>query len=824
VAIILVGIWSVVMVQAATAQASAACPAGATMDIVAHPDDDLLFQSPDLMHDIQSGKCVRTVYLTAGDRGDLTHLQARESGVKDAYAQMAGAANDWTTTDAGIPGHPMPLVTLSGLPTVSLVFVRLPEGFWGGGGTPQDETLQNLWLGNVSQMNTEDGSSAYTKQDLIATLTGLMNAMQPDTIRAQDYLGTFGDGDHDDHHAAAYFARSAHLSYATSHKFIGYMDYASENNPANVFDPDLTVKTNAFYTYLAWDSGPCGAPPECGTGDYTQWLNRQYIVGREPTDPSDPPPNPGPITTVTSPTANQTVSGTIDVAATAQDQSGSGIWLTAFRLDSSSSDAVAVDYASPWGFSLDTTKLTDGQHTLYVRGADHAGNVGPDATVTFTVDNADAPPSSPPPNPGPITSFTSPSANQTVCGSFDVAATAQDQSGTGMWLTAFRLDSPSSDAVAYDYSSPWGFSLNTTTLPDGAHTLYVRGADHAGNTGPDVTVAFNVDNSAAGACATAAPPPNPGPITSIASPVAAQIVSGTIDVTATAQDQSGTGMWLTAFRLDSSTSDAVAVDYSSPWGFSLDTTKLTDGQHTLYVRGADHAGNVGPDATVTFTVDNANAPPPSPPPNPGPITSIASPVAGQTVSGTIDVAAAAQDQSGTGMWLTAFRLDSPDSDAVAVDYSSPWGFSLDTTKLTDGQHTLYVRGADHAGNTGPDATVTFTVDNANAPPPSPPPNPGPITSIATPVAGQTVSGTIDVAATVQDQSGSGVWLTAFRLDDPDSGPLAVDYSSPWGFSLDTTALTNGLHTLFVRAEDKVLNTGPDATVTFYVGNSAGATG
>src|SRR4051812_23968879 len=57
-----------------------------------------------------------------------------------------------------------------------------------------------------------------------------MNAMQPDTIRAQDYVGTFGDGDHDDHHAGAFFAHSAHLSYATPHTFIGYVDYASEGN------------------------------------------------------------------------------------------------------------------------------------------------------------------------------------------------------------------------------------------------------------------------------------------------------------------------------------------------------------------------------------------------------------------------------------------------------------------------------------------------------------------------------------------------------------------------------------------------------------------
>lgn len=31
------------------------------MHVVAHQDDDLLFQSPDLLHDLQSGSCVTTV-------------------------------------------------------------------------------------------------------------------------------------------------------------------------------------------------------------------------------------------------------------------------------------------------------------------------------------------------------------------------------------------------------------------------------------------------------------------------------------------------------------------------------------------------------------------------------------------------------------------------------------------------------------------------------------------------------------------------------------------------------------------------------------------
>src|SRR5207245_233342 len=136
-----------------------------------HEDDDLLFQSPDILHDIQAGKCVRTVYVTAGERQDPTAMQVREEGVEAAYAVMAGVADSWTTTDAGIATHPMPLVTLAGRPNVSLVFVRLPQSEWGAVGTPADETLKNLWLGNIAKMTADDGSSAYTKSDLTATLS-----------------------------------------------------------------------------------------------------------------------------------------------------------------------------------------------------------------------------------------------------------------------------------------------------------------------------------------------------------------------------------------------------------------------------------------------------------------------------------------------------------------------------------------------------------------------------------------------------------------------------------------------------------------------------
>jgi GlcNAc-PI de-N-acetylase len=108
---------------------------GPTMTIVAHQDDDLLFTNPGVLHAIQSGSAVRTVYLTAGDDGMATsYWLTREDGPKAAYALMAGTANSWTQSDAGVPGHPIPVFTLSGHPGISLAYLRLPDGNLNGSG------------------------------------------------------------------------------------------------------------------------------------------------------------------------------------------------------------------------------------------------------------------------------------------------------------------------------------------------------------------------------------------------------------------------------------------------------------------------------------------------------------------------------------------------------------------------------------------------------------------------------------------------------------------------------------------------------------------
>jgi LmbE family N-acetylglucosaminyl deacetylase len=292
-------------------------PTKRVLNIVAHEDDDLLFLNPDLLHVIQASHNVRTIYLTAGDTGvGVNYRRKREVGVLAAYAQMCGVANSWTETDAYISGHPIPVFTLSDHPSVSLAFMRLPDGNFDGTGFASTGrvSLQRLWTGAISTIEVLDGSSSYTKATLISTFASLISSFQPDQVNMQDYVGTYGDGDHSDHHSVAYFVQSALQHYSAPHSFTGYEGYNSCFRPANVTGADLVAKRDAFYIYTQHDHLVWGVPQimtkfgivsvgfcrfvsllrlrkyadslvigkrtiSNNEGSYIAWLQRQYTVG-----------------------------------------------------------------------------------------------------------------------------------------------------------------------------------------------------------------------------------------------------------------------------------------------------------------------------------------------------------------------------------------------------------------------------------------------------------------------------------------------------------------------------------------------------------------
>ena len=253
------------------------------MYIVAHPDDSLLFQSPDLLQNVQSNLNVLTVHLTAGDDGQgKVYWSGRESGIEAAYAQMAGVANSWTTSTLNVGSHALVLKTLTTHPNISVVYMRLPDGGYpAGGGTPlySNQSLMQLWKGSEATITAVDGSTSYNLLDLINTIAAMINSFQPQLIATQDFVNTFGDGDHEDHYATALIVQGAHQLYSAPHNLVGYMGYPTTALAANVTGGLLATKQSVFYTYGAYDAQTCTGAVSCALTSYAGWLQRQYVAG-----------------------------------------------------------------------------------------------------------------------------------------------------------------------------------------------------------------------------------------------------------------------------------------------------------------------------------------------------------------------------------------------------------------------------------------------------------------------------------------------------------------------------------------------------------------
>jgi len=96
-----------------------------------------------------------------------------------------------------------------------------------------------------------------------------------------------------------------------------------------------------------------------------------------------------PTVTLTSPTSNQTVSGSITLSASASDpvvagQVTSGLFQTSILVDTT---VYATSSTGSLSQPLDTTTLTNTTHTITARAQDNAGNITTTSAITITVNN-----------------------------------------------------------------------------------------------------------------------------------------------------------------------------------------------------------------------------------------------------------------------------------------------------------------------------------------------------------------------------------------------------------------------------------------------------
>lgn len=185
-----------------------------------------------------------------------------------------------------------------------------------------------------------------------------------------------------------------------------------------------------------------------------------------------------PEVSLTAPANSEVVAGTA-VAVSANASDDTGVSRVDFYRDTNV--LLGTDNTSPYSISWDTTLTTGGAHTLTAVATDLAGNTTTSSVVNVTVDNT-----------APAVSVSAPTNGTFVTGTFAVSAAATDDVGISK-VEFYRDDNV---LLATDTSSPYTFSWNSTTVTQGAHTLYAIAQDTAGSRTTSATIAITVDNTA----------------------------------------------------------------------------------------------------------------------------------------------------------------------------------------------------------------------------------------------------------------------------------------------------------------------------------------
>lgn len=263
-------------------------PSARYVQVVAHPDDDLLFMNPDLAEGVRAGRPTTGIYLTAGesDTPDPAHYSAeRQEGTRASYAQMAHAPNEWrrSTIPAG-QGHVAELNTLRANPDIKLVFLNLPDDANPRHGEHvltrlsqdrHDELTVNTTLPAGS---TVQHPQPYDRSAVVDALTTLFDTFRPTVVRLQDdqpdqrYQRDWaGVHNHPDHVHGADLAQEALGAYRPDGlppTVVAYRDYNVADVPGGMSAQDQRTTREAFAAYSAHD-----ALTSTG-GVYGRWSDR----------------------------------------------------------------------------------------------------------------------------------------------------------------------------------------------------------------------------------------------------------------------------------------------------------------------------------------------------------------------------------------------------------------------------------------------------------------------------------------------------------------------------------------------------------------------
>lgn len=216
--------------------------------------------------------------------------------------------------------------------------------------------------------------------------------------------------------------------------------------------------------------------------------------------------------------------------------------------------------------------------------------------------------------------------------------------------------------------------------------------------------------------------------------------------------------------------------------------------HVLVAAARDKEGNIGYSAGVNFIISDSKD-------NVKPTVAILNPQSGQVVEGIVNVRVHAEDDRS--VQKVRLYIDGLLKDSTSV---YPYLFNWNTTGYSDStSHTLVAEAIDGGNNNAFSPVVTVTVYPRSGVVAD---NTPPKVLFLYPIAGETVSGTVQVSVDLQDNEevSKSEFYVDGRLTSSEDSP-----DSPWIFNWNTDAVADTAnatrHSLYVKAYDPAGNVG-----------------
>jgi LmbE family N-acetylglucosaminyl deacetylase len=249
------------------------------VNIVAHPDDDLLFMQPDLWTSVTRGDGILTVYVTAGQaKKDINYADQRQVAILFAY-QAASHATAWTCGALSIADRLAEHCSAIGTKgPVSVVFLGIPDG--GPLGTFPGSLL-SMWQGTSETVKTiARRPQKYSQADVVSVLAEILRRTRPKQIYTLDVVATHGQ-DHSDHMLVGAATSLAVAEIKTSAPIVSFRGYNSAGEPENKIPSMYDAVSIMMRGYGACTDkcGSCGSRVCSSISDFhDSLLRRRYAT------------------------------------------------------------------------------------------------------------------------------------------------------------------------------------------------------------------------------------------------------------------------------------------------------------------------------------------------------------------------------------------------------------------------------------------------------------------------------------------------------------------------------------------------------------------